>query len=169
MVYFRSEVSDVKQKELSRWLRVIVIVCWIGCALLAGLVMPWIARDAAQMNPDLAYLQWPGLVVFWVAVVPVVVALAEAWEIFGQIGRDNSFCMENARRLRVVSYLAAGDTALIIVSMTVLAILNALHPGVFLMMLAVLILGTAAAVASAALSHLTAKAAALKAENDLTI
>jgi Protein of unknown function (DUF3036). len=159
----------MKQKELSRWLRAIVIVCWIGCVVLAGLVMPWIARDAARMNPELAYLLWPGLIIFWVAVVPVIIALAEAWNIFVEIGKDNSFCTENAKRLRFISYLAVGDTALTIIAAAVLVVLDALHPGVLLMMLAVVIFGIAAAVSCAALSHLTAKAAALKAENDLTI
>ena len=159
----------MKQKELSRWLRVVVIIGWIACALLACPVAPVLARDAAADIPELAYLAWPCLAVFWLGLVVVAVALGYGWKIFGEIGRDNSFCRENARRLRIISGLALTDTVLCILSMVMLLLLNALHPGVFLLMLLIAVVGAGITVAAAALSHLTLKAALLQDENDLTI
>lgn len=159
----------MKQKELSRWLRVVVIIGWCVCALLALFVAPKLAHDAAIDLPELARLKWPCLVTFWIGLIPVAVALWEGWRIFGEIGRDNSFCAENARRLRVVSRLALGDTLLCAAAMLGLLILNALHPGVFLLMLFIAFGGAVITVAAAALSHLTLKAADLQDENDLTI
>ena len=159
----------MSQKELSRWLRAVVIVCWCGCALLGLLLVPALAAETAELNPELAYLKWPCLIFFWCALAVVIAALAYAYRIFAEIGRDNSFCITNARRLRIISHLALGDTVAWLVFMVVLTILAPMHPVVFLLMLAVLIAGTAVAVAAAALSHLTLKAASLQDENDLTI
>ena len=159
----------MSQKELSRWLRAVVIVGWCGCALMAAWVMPQLAEEVAWLIPELAYLKWPCLVFFWLAVIPVIVALGYAYRIFTEIGKDNSFCRENALRLRVISRLALADTVACLAAMAALLVLNALHPGVFLLMLAVVVVGAAVAVAAAALSHLTLKAASLQDENDLTI
>ena len=159
----------MKQKELSRWLRAIVVCGWIGCALLAYPIAPKLARDAAADIPELAWLAGPCLALFWLGLAIVAAALWFAWRIFAEIGRDNSFCGENARRLRIISGLALADTLLCVAGIVGLFLLRALHPGVFLLMLLIAAVGAGLSVAAAALSHLTLKAAALKAENDLTI
>ena len=159
----------MRQKELSRWLRCVVVIGWIACLLLAGVVVPKLAADAAVDLPEFAYLAMPCLAIFWLGMIPVILALWYAWRIFGEIGRDNSFCRENARRLRIISWLALADTILCVLSMIALLLLNALHPGVFLLMLLIAVIGAGLAVAAAALSHLTLKAALLQEENDLTV
>ncbi len=157
------------QKELSLWLRAVVVIGWITCGLLAFAVMPKLAMDAATDLPEFSHLARPCLILFWIGMAPVVLALWHAWRIFTEIGRDNSFCEENARRLRWISLLALGDTVLCVASGVFLLLCNALHPGIFLLMLLIAVVGLGMFAASAALSHLTWKAAALKAENDLTI
>jgi len=159
----------MKQKELSRWLRLVVIIGWIACGLLAFPVAPKLASDAAADFPELNYLAWPCLAMVWLGLIVVAVALWFGWRIFGEIGRDNSFCRENAHRLRVISHLALADTVLCIAAILALLLLHALHPGVLLLMLLIAVIGAGIAVAAAALSHLTLKAAALQDENDLTI
>ncbi len=159
----------MKQKELSRWLRVVVVIGWVACALLSVVVMPKLATDAAMDLPEFSHLAMPCLAIFWLGMVPVVLALWYAWRIFGEIGRDNSFCKENARRLRIISGLALADTMLCIVSILVLLFLGALHPSIFLLMLLIAVIGAGLTVAAAALSHLTLKAAILQEDSDLTI
>lgn len=159
----------MKQKELALWLRAVVVIGWIACALLAFPIAPKLAHDAVTDIPELAYLAWPCLALFWLGLIVVAIALWYGWRIFGEIGRDNSFCRENARRLRVISWLALTDTLLCIVAILALLLLHALHPGVFLLMLLIAVIGAGLTVAAAALSHLTLKAAAIKDENDLTI
>lgn len=164
------EVIDMmKQSRLARCLRALTVLGWCACGVLAFFVVPLMVEEAARMEPTLAWLQWPGLTCFWAAMVPVVLALWHAWKIFGEIGRDNSFCLENARRLRVISRLALGDTAACLIALVALLCLGAMSPGLFLLLLAVTGMGAAIAVAAAALSHLTRKAADIQDENDLTI
>lgn len=159
----------MKQRELSILLRVVVIVCWIGCALVGGLIMPALARETAQSNPELAYLQGPCLIFFWCALAVVVAALGYAYRIFADIGQDRSFTAANARRLRIISHLALGDTAAWLVGTVALSFLAPLHPMIFLGLLAILVVGVAVTVAASVLSHLTQKAADLQDENNLTI
>ena len=159
----------MKQKELSRWLRSVVIVGWCACGLLSFAVAPYLAYDAVLLAPELAPLKWPCLILFWVAMAVVVVALWHGWKIFGEIGRDNSFCAENARRLRLISRLALTDTLLCLVPIVLLLFFHGLHPGVFLLLMLIAAVGAGITVAAAALSHLTMKAAAIQDENDLTV
>lgn len=159
----------MNQKELSRWLRVVVVIGWIACALLSVLVMPKLAADTVLMYPEFKHLARPCMVLFWIGMLPVILALWHAWMIFGAIGRDNSFCRDNARRLRIISVLAMTDTILCVAAILALLALGALHPGVFLLLLLITVIGAGIAVAAAALSHLTLKAAVLQDENDLTI
>lgn len=159
----------MKQKELSRWLKAIVAVCWVICGVMGFFVAPWVFRQIAEADPALAHLTPTRLIVFWAALLPVIAALGLGWRIFDEIGRDNSFCLANARRLKVISYLAAGDTVLTLVYSLILLPMNALYPAQLLLHLGIIFVGVAVAIATAALSHLTHKAALLQDENDLTI
>ena len=159
----------MKQKELSIWLRVVVVLIGVAVLFLAAVFLPAIGREAAEMNAELAHLFWPCLIFLWLTMVPVLASLALAWLIFAEIGRDNSFCMANARRLRVISILALIDTLLYIVWIVALGFFGALHPGVLIGSVCIVFMGVGFTVGAAALSHLARKAAALKDENDLVI
>lgn len=159
----------MKQKELARWLRLVVVIGWCTCALLAWPIAPKLARDAAADVPEFAYLAWPCLAFLWLGLIVVAAALWFAWRIFGEIGRDNSFCRQNARRLTVISRLALADTVLCILAIVLLILLGAMHPGILLLMILIAVVGAGITAAAAALSHLTLKAALLQEENDLTV
>ena len=159
----------MRQKELSIWLKAVVTIVFVCCAATAVFIMPAIGRAAAAREHAQAWLYRPCLIFFWISLVPVVWALMLAWGIAVDIGRDNSFCMRNALRLRTVSRLAAADTLLYLAAAITLGVLGALEVPGLLVFLAVMISGAAIAVIMAALSHLIAKAAVIKADNDLTI
>ena len=143
----------MKQKELSRWMKAIVVLGFI-CVLFL---------DAVQ------HMFWPCLIYFWISTIPVMVFMALVWKMATEIGRDNSFCMKNALRLRTCSLLAAADTLYYIIGGVVLLSMNLLHIGIAIIGLGVCAVGAAISVLCAALSHLTRKAADMRSENDLTI
>ena len=159
----------MKQAELSKWLKIIVLAAAVCCVVLGAVLVPMLGLEEVRATPELEYLFWPCLIFFWVTELIVIVALREAWLIFTEIGRDNSFCWQNAKRLGKISRLAAADSVLYAVCAVVLVLLRAMHPSVLLVFAGIVLVGLAIAVASAALSHLTQKAAALKDENDLTV
>lgn len=159
----------MKQAELSKWLKLIVLAAAVCCVVLGAVLIPMIGVEEVRAAPEFAYLFWPCLIFFWVTELVVFAALREAWMIFTEIGRDNSFCVENAKRLGNISRLAAADAVLYAVCAVVLVLMRAMHPGVLLVFAGIVLVGLAIAVAAAALSHLTQKAAVLKDENDLTV
>ena len=159
----------MKQKELSVWIRItdalgLLCVLFLGCV-----IAPDLGREFAAANPALAHLYVPCLAYIWVTAIPVGVVIVCACLIGGEIGRDNSFCIANARRLRICCIMAAADTALYLLAGVLLAALHALHIGIALLILGICAVGVACSVLFAALSHLTAKAAAMQSEHDLTI
>lgn len=160
----------MKQKELSVLLRVIVTICaLIALALALALAVTTAKSLYLDRNWESVYLA-AELALF----VPLFAALWDMWCIFREIGHDNSFCMENAMRLRRVSFYALADTLLEIATMLLFVLAggsNGIGTGIgwLLLKLFFVLVGIAMAVACAALSHLTRKAAQIKSENDLTI
>ncbi len=171
----------MKQKELSILLRAVVVLCCLVWLVFAN----WFGRMLGLAIVEDAYvvafplllclMLLPPLLVFW-----------DAWHIFTQIGKNNSFCVENARRLRRISFCALADTVLDVVLLVYGVIhqfrfaaqfatdniVRDLGDDLFLSVvkfLFVAFIGVAVTVAAAALSHLTLKAASLQDENDLTI
>ncbi len=165
----RKAVLTVKQKELSIWLRVVLGVSAAFILFLSLLLMPKLGQHAVENYPELGYLYWPCLVFFWVTAALVLVFLALVWKIAVEIGRDNSFCYENAKRLRICSNLALCDVILYLIGGCVLGAMNLLQPSLIIAGVVICSIGAAIAVCCAALSHLTRKAADMQSENDLTV
>lgn len=171
----------MKQKELSILLRVVVILCALVWLVFAN----WFGRMLGLAIVDGAYvLAYPLLLCLML--LPPLVVFWDAWNIFTQIGKNNSFCVENARRLRRISHCALIDTVLDLVMLVYGVIFRfkfaaEIAPddimsqmgddlfGAVIRFLFVAFIGVAVTVAAAALSHLTLKAADLQDENDLTI
>ena len=172
----------MKQKELSILLRAVVILCMFVWLVLAN----WFGRMLGLAIVEGAYvLIYPLLLSLML--LPMLLVLWDAWNIFTQIGKNNGFCVENARRLRRISFCALTDTALD-VFLLVYGVIYKFHIsaanapsdsffsrldgdvfGAVTRCLFVAIVGVGITVAAAALSHLTLKAASLQDENDLTI
>ncbi len=157
----------MNQKNLALWLKIIVIGVGIAGLLIYFWLLPTIGKDLAV--EEFKHLYWPYLITIWVTAVPIYWALVLAWKIFTNIGLDNSFCEENAHYLKKISILAACDCAYFFIMTVIGTFLKAVHPGILLIALFAIFTGIAIAVATAALSHLVYKAAALQDQSDLTI
>ena len=159
----------MKQKNLSLWLKIIIIGVGI-CGLITDvLIIPELGLSAAGDDPALMRLYLPWLIFVLVVSIPCYAALFFAWKIAVNIGRDRSFSTDNAKYMKFISVLAAADTALFFAVDIIYFLLGLSHPGVLIFSLLVVFVGVAAAVASAVLSHLIAKAAELQDQSDLTI
>ncbi len=159
----------MEQKTLSRWLKAVIIGVGLCGLVVYAVILPLYARSVVEAYPEMEnrYLVW--LIFLWGTGVPCCAALVLAWRIAVNIGLDRSFCSDNARFLKRIALLAAGDTAYFFVGTVVLLLANMSHPGVVLASLLITFAGVAVSVASAALSHLVLKAALLQEQSDLTI
>lgn len=157
------------QTSLSKWLKGIIIGIALCGAIIYFGILPLFGNDIANANPEYAYCYLPWLIVLWVSAIPCYMALYYGWRITAEIGRDNSFSMENAEYLKHISRLALLDSGYFFAANLVLLLLDMNHPGILLASLFVDFAGVAVAVAAAALSHLVQKAAEIQRENELTI
>lgn len=141
---------------------------------LAALVAVWYIeifpiriREIGAQMPEFAWLVTPGIIAVSASAIPIVIALVLFWKICTEIGRDNSFCHENARWLGGIGLCAMVDTGYCAVGTVTIELLAG--SSLWVLGMAVCVVGVAIAVASFLLSHLVLKAADMKTENDLTI
>ena len=144
------------------FLAAIVAVCY-------GALFPDIIEEMGRENANVTWLVEPGKAAVSVSVIPIAIALVLFWRICTDIGRDNSFCQANARRLSGIGFCALVDTAYCAVGTVTLCFVLVPHPSIWLAGLGASVVGLAIAVAAFLLSHLVLKAAALKEDSDLTI
>lgn len=159
----------MEQKTFSNLLKLVIIGVFIFGSFICFYVVPALGQSLLNMYPEFAYAYWPWLIFLWIAAIPCYTALVFAWLISGNIGKDKSFSMENAGYLKWIAWLAAGDSAYFFLGNIVLMFLNMNHPGILLVSMVVVFVGMAITVATACLSHMTRKAAALQEQSDLTI
>ncbi len=160
----------MNQRSLSRWLKAVILGIGICGIVFYGGVLPAAGLNiAAYEQGAFDYCFWPWLIFLWCSGIPCYGVLVLCWKIAGNIGRDRSFTVENARAFRMIAYLAAGDGLFFFAGNIVLLFLNCSHPGIFLGSQLVVFAGVAVSIAAAGLSHLVRKAASLQDENELTI
>ena len=161
----------MSQKNLSRWLKAILAGMAVCGAVLYGYALPAVGVGIMNRYPgeDLLAAFWSWMIVLWLSAVPCYIVLGLGWQIADNIGEDRSVSRKNARNLKWISWLAAGDTAYFFLAEIVLLFLNRNHPGVLIASLFLLFIGISVAAAAAVLSHLVEKAAGMQEENDLTI
>ena len=147
-------------------------VCWLlaGCAALliaAGFAAEtWLSR----MEPSEPAVPWLCAAYVWGFAAILLPALTRFARVVKNIALDRSFVMENADAMRVISTLAflAGAWAAVGVALT--AFLPLPSPAPICVCGAILTVGCVViGILARALSKLTARAAEIKAENDLTV
>jgi len=159
----------MKQKEMARWLKVILVTAAVLLALGCFVILPVLGRDTAVTNPDLEYMYYPCLIFFWISAIPVYLAFWKGWIIFTEIGKDNSFCEKNAVLLRNISRLAYLECPWYVAGVIALGVMNLLSPGFLIIAVMIIFACISIAIVAAALSHLVKNASDLKTENDLTV
>ena len=156
-------------KSISIWIKVVLIGFAICGITLAAIAFPQLGESIVNANPEFSYAYTPWMIFLCIALVPCYAVLVLGWIIASNISRDSAFSQVNARLLKAVAFLSAGDSAFFLLGNIVLLFLNMNHPGIVLLSLPVVFIGFAVCVASYALSHLTIRAADIEDENALTI
>jgi len=111
----------MKQKSLSLWLKLIITGTGICGFFIYVFIIPMLGQAiAAAENGAFDYCYHPWLFFIWMTGIPCYAGLVFAWRIAGNIGTDNSFSTANARLLKWISILAAGDAAFFFVGNIVL-------------------------------------------------
>lgn len=154
----------MSQKNLSVMLRMICIVCCFILLCMCGYA--YFRID--EMMKEALHIVLAKLIVALCTVV-VAIAIFFAWAIFADIGRDRSFTMKNAVRLKMIAWLFLSDSLVFLAALAAVFILKIGSAGLPFVMLLIIFIGISLTVICACLSHLIAKAAVIEQENELTI
>lgn len=158
-----------KSMEISKWLKGVTIGVGIMGVLFFGWIMPVTADTYRMAFPELAFLYWPGMIYGWVIGIGCYAILIQFWKVCTEIGKDNSFSMENVRSFHNISRIAAVIGVIWFLGMLFLAWNRWVNPAILIFMVMALFLCVTVTVLAASLSHLIGKAYEMKQENELTI
>ncbi len=148
------------QKSLSTWLKIILMGVAVCAVFIYIFLIPRVGQQLFDdQGGQFAPGYWPWMVLIWVSALPCCAALAFGWLIAVNIGHDRSYSLENARLLRWISALAAGDSAFLFFGSLLYLLLDLSTPVATLISVLVVFLGAAVSVTAAALSHLIFKEA----------
>ena len=140
----------MKQDALAKWLKFIIVGVGFCGLLTYKNVLPW-------------------LILIWISAIPCYAVLVLGWKIADNIRRDRSFSYENAEYLKWISYLSMGDSVFVFLANIIFLLLDMSAAAVMLVICIIVFVGISISICAAALSHLVAKAAEIKEENDLTV
>ncbi|MBR2278593.1 MAG: DUF2975 domain-containing protein [Eubacterium sp.] len=109
------------------------------------------------------------LYALYICAAPCFAALFPAWRIAGNIADNKSFCKENAKHTKVIGILMAADTALVLITDTLLFAIGRSFLALFISFSLIIAIFLAASVCAFALSSLLDNAAVLQDQSDYTI
>ncbi len=159
----------MKQGELSTWLKTVIIFLAVIICVTVVYIGPNILEWRSSLNPELAYIYPLGMVTLISVLIPIIIALVFSWIICCEIKKNNSFSMKNSNLLKYIAICAIIDSVIFFISILTMFLFKSVDLTILVINFILLFSSIFAAVLMAVLSHLTEKAAQLKAENDLTI
>lgn len=159
----------MKQKYLSKWLKMITIITGVIIGVIYFLFIPFMGKDLVNISSKIEYEYWPWLILIWLTSIPCYIALVLFYRICIEIGNDNSFSEKNAKLLKEISWLAIIDSLLFFIGSIGFSLVWGSNLLVIAGSLIVVFAGLAMGIIAAALSHMVLKASRIKDENDLTI
>ena len=160
-----------RQKCLAKLKKACLITMVLGIILFFVVAPMVVARDIPEAIERYGPRFWIDLGYIWIVGALCFRALAEAWKVCVQIGEDNTFSLQNAVSLRLISRLMAVACAMMAVGFVVYLAINKRNPNLW--MLGLIALGVCIALIfslfASALAELIRYGARIKQENDLTI
>ena len=145
----------MRQKELEKWLKIVIIAVALCGLVVCAVAIPWIGHVLIASDPQISdmYILW--LVLFIISAIPCYVILYLGWRVAVNIGKDRSFSLENARYIKLASKIILFDALYFFVVNVCMWRIYVNHPGVILALVFIVFACVVASVVAAVLSHLT--------------
>lgn len=143
----------------------------IGTIILALCIfwLPGVAGEAAEMNPEYAYLRFPILVGLYSTAIPFFLALYQTIKLLGYIERKTAFSELAVRSLKQIKYCSNSIILLYVIGVIFLLTQNALHPGIAIAGFVIIFAAFVISLFTAVLQELLRNALEIKSENELTV
>ena len=151
------------------FLKVVLLIISMVTIGLCTFALPSLAGYTAEMYPEYAFLKYPILIGLYFTVIPFFFALYESYKLLNIIRDKNAFSELALISLRHIIICAIAIITLYAIGSLIMAISNALHPGIAILGLVIIFTSLIIAVFSAVLRELLRSAIQLKVENELTV
>lgn len=152
-------------------LKIAVVMLGIPVAALCLLLLPFIARDAAQSSMRMAYVIYGILILMYISVIPFFAALYQGFRLLGYIDSNKAFSELSLRSIQIIRSCAAAISIIYLFAMPLFYIVAEIDdaPGVILVGMIFVFAPLTVAVFAAILKKLLKNAIDLKNDNELTI
>ncbi|MGG4490143.1 DUF2975 domain-containing protein [Metabacillus idriensis] len=153
------------------FLKIAVILIGIPVLALCIFLVPEIAAFAAELYPDLAYLQYLVLIDLYASAIPFYFALYQAFKLLSYIDRNEAFSELSVAALKKIKFCAFSISILYGLGMPLFYLMAEMDdaPGILLIGLVIIFASFVVAVFAAVLQKLLKEAIDIKSENDLTV
>lgn len=159
----------MKQKELAKWLKIIIVFCWLFGLLFCSYVGPETGKNILLDSDSLMEVYKPFIAFIWITGIPYFFALCIGWGICSDINVGNDFTLKNANRLKRITVLAMTEGVLYVIALLYIFISGNYNTNLLMILLLILFFAVVIAVFTSLLSYLMGKASELKQDNELTI
>lgn len=158
-------------KRETMFLKLAVVVMGIPILALCIFVVPNIAKFAAELYPEMGYIQYLILIDMYAAAIPFYFALYQTFKLLNLIDKDNAFSKRSVTALKNIKYCAALISGLYVLGMPLYYLLAERDdaPGIIVIGLVLIFASFVIAVFAAVLEKLLTSAIEMKKENDLTV
>lgn len=143
----------MQRKALAFNLKMCLTIIFIVIIAVFSYLAPEIGKILRIMYPNLDYLYVPCLIFVWITAIPLVVCIIKAWKIAGEIGKDNTYCVANSKRLHAISQLILADVLLYCAALVAIIFMNLLHPAMYLLLTLLIFSAAVISVVASAASH----------------
>lgn len=153
------------------FLKIAVVLIGIPILALCVFVVPEIAKYAAEMFPNIAYIKYLVFICLYVTAIPFYFTLYQALKLLSFIDKNKAFSELSVRALKNIKYSAITISILYVLSMPVYYLIAEIDdaPGIILMGLVVIFASMVISVFAAVLQKLLQEAIDIKSENDLIV
>lgn len=156
----------MNQKNLSLWLKIIVIAMMAVGLALYFVFVPFILYQAVKGGMLLAAEAWAWIGFLLASAIPCYIVLCLSWQIAYDISRNEIFTQTNSQRLKKIMICCLADTAYLFIGNLLFYLLSASTTAIFISFTFIDFAGAVLAVAAGCLSHLVYKAAMIREENE---
>ncbi|MGE7186776.1 DUF2975 domain-containing protein [Peribacillus sp. NPDC006672] len=153
------------------FLKIAVILIGMPILALCIFLVPKIAKFAAELYPDMAYLKYLVLIDLYASAIPFYFALYQAFKLLSYIDKNKAFSELSVRALKKIKNCAITISGLYVVGMPLFYLMAEMDdaPGIILIGLVVIFASMVIAVFAAVLQKLLQEAIDIKSENDLIV
>ncbi len=153
------------------FLKAVVFLLGIAVLALCIFVVPGIAKFAAALYPDMAFMKYLVLIDLYAAAFPFYFALFQAFKLLSYIDQSKAFSELSVAALKNIKYCAITISLLYAVGMPMFYLMAQKDdaPGIILLGMVVIFASIVIAVFAAVLQRLLQEAIDIKAENDLIV